>query len=86
MLSRARWAGIAGALLSLIQGGIAWADWSAEVHAWAEACATCIIFIGSALLVLFRDPRCQPKIDRLNAILLKALAKDLHVDDEVNPK
>jgi hypothetical protein len=81
-LLRAQWAGLAGAVMALVQGAVAAAPVSGVAHATIESMATCILFVGGAILALTRDPRCQPKIDRLNDILMRALAKDLGVQDD----
>src|SRR5512143_1063745 len=79
LITRARLAGIFCMVMALTQGAIALAAGSEELHAWLESLASGIIFIGGAVLVLVRDPRCNPKIERVNAILVAALRKRLGV-------
>jgi hypothetical protein len=82
LLKRAQLAGVFGMMLSLLQASTAWADISQHAHAIIESISTAIIFIGSAALVLIRDPRCAPKIERINTILIRALAKHFGVRDD----
>jgi hypothetical protein len=85
ILSRAQVAGIAGMVLALLQSGAALADLPDSVHTVIEAIATGVLFVGGAMLAMVRDPRCFPKMDRLNRILMRALARRLHVPDDPDP-
>jgi hypothetical protein len=82
MLSRAQWAGVCAMIVALVMIVAAVIDISVHMHITVEALCAGILAICGMLLALARDQRCQPKVDRLNNILLRALAKDLHVEDE----
>lgn len=81
-LSRAQWAGLGMAIIAMMQGGIAMASVSETIHAVFEATASGLLFLGGAVLVLVRDPRCQPKIDRFNALLFRKMEKELGLDTQ----
>jgi hypothetical protein len=83
--SRAQFAGMFMIFMSLLQGGAAMADISETIHAVFEATASGLLLVGGALLVLLRDPRCLPKVERWNNLLYRWGAKRLHVEEPPSP-
>jgi hypothetical protein len=62
-------------LLVMVAPALASSEMSLIVHETSGA----VIILAGAVLTLTKDERCSPKIQRLNDILLRALARRLRV-------